>query len=301
MTLVAVFFDAPGFEEYPFNHAEYRTAYHELAAEIHAKGGAFAIVRGQGTHRGGNAFSGGWRFVDGAFARTDEPIQADIVYNKGYFRPDERTIMLNDPALDRLCTDKWETYELLPAYFPRTVIVHDAAELARAGSALMGDRLVAKPLDGEEGKGVRIGPREEILRSVAAYPYLLQEFLDTSGGIPGIVEGMHDFRLVSVSGEIVLSYVRTPPPGEMLANVARGGSEVQVPVDGIPEGARLLFDDVDRVLARFPKRVYSVDCCRAPDGAWKIIELNAKPGLTPRSFGPAHRHYQERLAEVLLS
>src|SRR6185436_9953431 len=141
----------------------------------------------------------------------------------------------------------------------------------------------------------------EIAQSIHSFPYLIQEFIDTSAGVPGIVEGIHDFRIVAVSGEPVVCYVRTPPPGKKLANVAQGGKEIHVTLDRIPQEALALFQQVDDALARFPKRVYSVDMGRNVDGRWMIIELNSKPGLTPKHWGPDNVRFMELLADTLLS
>jgi hypothetical protein len=300
MKRIAVFFDALGFESYPFDKEEYRTAYHELAAMIAERGGQFCVVRGQDSFQGNGTFSGGWVFESGKFREEASPIHAHTIYNKGYFRSDATSRVLNDPAFDHLCTDKWETYRLFPSLSPLTRLVKDEAALKEAASAFGDKRIVAKPLDGEEGKGVMAGIASELMAKIVSFPYLLQEFIDTSGGVPGIVEGIHDLRIIGVRGEPMLSYVRTPPPGKLLANVALGGREIPVPLENVPADAMDLYASVDRELAQYPQRVYSVDMGRDRNGTWKIIELNSKPGLSPVRMGPQYERFLGKLADTLL-
>ena len=295
-----VFFDEPGFNDYPFNGEEYKTAYYELGELIAKRGGALFIARDQKTFLGYNNFSHGWKFSDGEF-RECGAFEATMIYDKGYFKTDGHSNVLNDRALDDVCTDKWKTTQLFPSISPRTFLVHKTGELQAAAQQLGGLRIVAKPVDGQEGKGVMIGSAEEILPHVTAFPYLLQEFLDTSGGIPGIVEGIHDFRIIAVSGEPVVAYVRTPPPGQLRANVAKGGKEIPVPVAQIPAGALTLFTTVDAEFQKYPNRVYSADMGLHRDGRWMIIELNSKPGLTPMRMGPEYVRFLHLLADTLMA
>jgi glutathione synthase/RimK-type ligase-like ATP-grasp enzyme len=300
MKTVAVFFDNPGFDDYPFDKEEYRTAYHELGGIVEKQGGRFCIARAQETFEGKGRFSKGWEFAAGAY-RPCGAFTADLVYDKGYFVSDGATEVLNDRALDVICTDKWRTYMLFPQLSAPTFRVEDDAQLRSALAQIGSGPAVAKPLDGEEGEGVLIGTAEELGRQVTSFPYLIQSFIDTSGGIPGLIDGIHDFRVISVSGNPVLAYIRTPPPGRKLANVAQGGKEIHVPLQKVPEGALDICRAVDREFARFPKRVYSVDMGRDTDGRWNIIEINSKPGLTPMRFGPDYVRYLHLLAATLLS
>lgn len=300
MKTIAVFFDAPGYDDYPFNDDYYKVAYHELATLMRAKGGMLVIVRDQKTYLGSNRFSGSWNFDGTTFIRSDEPIIVDLIYDKGHFMPDADAQMSNDRDMDDICVNKFRTFETFPDLSPLSITVRSKEELHDA-LPRFGDMVVAKPLDLEGGKGVIIDKPSAIETSVKDFPYLLQEFIDTSGGIPGLVEGMHDFRMVGVNGTIVTAYIRTPPPGKMTANVSLGGKQIEVDIAKIPDDARALFEKVDTVFSRYPRRAYSVDCARLKDGTWKIIELNSKPAISPLWQGPNHVLYHEALATALLS
>jgi glutathione synthase/RimK-type ligase-like ATP-grasp enzyme len=299
---VAVYFTDPGPSDYPLNKEYYRIAYAELAENLAKHGARLFAVRGMGTFLGGNSFARAWEITPGGVVERPERLDADIVYDKGSdFVPDERTLTLNAPEMDRICTDKSLTYALFPSRSPASRVVRSADEAAAAIAAIPSERLVLKPLDGEEGHGVMVVDTAGAAGAIPSYPYIAQEFLDLSGGIPGLVDATHDMRVTSIDGEIVLCFIRTPPPDSFLANVAQGGKKIDVPLDRIPDGAKALWKEVDEEFARFPRRVYSVDMGLTKDGAWKIIELNSKPGCTCRSEGPNSARFMEALAATLAS
>lgn len=305
---IVIYFTDPDADDYPFDEEEYREAYHILAKLLAERGADCVIVRGQGTYRGGNDFDGGWRFDGEAFRRTDDVVQGDLIFNRGRFAPGAGAHVINNIELNRFCDDKYATYKAYEKLCPLTLLVKNQKELDATMARIPTDTVVCKPIDGLGGEGICVGRREELRTAVRTFPCLVQEFLDTSDGIPGIADGYHDFRMISIKGEIVCVFVRQPRKGSLLANVSQGGSVFEVPVRKIPGSAREIFRKVDRTLERFPDRVYCVDVARGTDGAWKIIELNAQPGLSsydykgyndPDGAAEGSRRYFHGLANLL--
>jgi hypothetical protein len=300
---VAVFFSAPAFDDYPFDEDEYRTSYHQLAALVSEAGSQFAIVRDKNTYRGAGEFSQAWIAEDGSFKLQKEPWRADIIYNKCkndiFAPPDAR--LINAPELERLCTDKWETYQRFPHLFPETLQVQNTQELLWAMQQLGTELIVTKPLGGEGGQGIVIGTAQEVAAGASVFPLLVQGFLDTADGIPGIAKGLHDLRIISIAGEPVLSYVREPKPGSFLANESQGGLLSEVSLSALPNEALELFRTVDRAMEQFTDRVYSVDMGRSKSGKWQLIELNSKPGLDPIGKYPGSQRFMEALTRLLLT
>jgi len=181
------------------------------------------------------------------------------------------------------------------------VTLRSAGDLPSALTTLKTAILVAKPLDQEGGHGVRIVRREEIPSVVTTFPYLLQEFIDTSGGIPTIASGMHDLRIISVEGKIVLSYLREPKAGSFLANESQGGKLSEVELHRLPEDALDIWKIVDEEVKQYSNRVYSLDIGRDREHGWRIIELNSKPGLDPIGKYPGAERFMRSLADLLLS
>ncbi len=300
MRRISVFFDEPGFDDYPFDDPEFRESYTDLAVLLARKDVEFCIVRSMKTYLGSAQFSGGWRWDGKAFARIDEPFFLELVWNKEHFIPRGECPVLNVLELDMLCTDKWETYRTFPDLHPCTILLENDADVASALQKIVTEKVVLKPRDGERGIGVIIAQRSSLPGAIPSYPYLLQSFIDTSNGVPGLVEGLHDLRVIVINGDIACSYARTPPSGSMVANVAQGGKEIHVPIERIPQDLLAHIDTIDARMRRFAKRIYAVDMGRDFDGKWKIIELNAKPGA-PSPKSPHYQRYQSLLADLLAS
>lgn len=279
MRTVAVYFTKPGFDDYPFDDPEYRKAYALIGRLLAERGVAFSIVRGQSTYQGGNTFKGGWKWKEDGWTRVHGKHAYDLIFNKGRIVLDEGARVINDPALDRLCIDKWETFTRFTRLCPSTFLVQNKSELDAAVRDLDEKIIVAKPVDAEGGNGVIIGPAADVLAGVETYPYLIQELIDTSHGIPGIADGKHDLRMVIVRGEIVSAFVREPARGKYVANVSQGGSIRNVPVSALPASAREIVQKIDNEFSAFPYRVYSVDVGLHAGRVWQLIELNSQPGL----------------------
>ena len=299
MKKIVVFFKQPGAKDYPFNKQEYWNAYQELEKEIQLLGAEFYVVRSQGTYLGNGRFAQSWKFEDGDLVESGEVI-ADIIYDKGEFVSDDTVDVLNSHFINDICTNKWRTYELFPSFCPKTVLVHSEEEFLEELPNLNGDKKVIKPLDDEEGNGVFIGDDDYIKKSPREFPLLVQEFLDSSDGIPGIVEGIHDLRVAIMSGEILFSFVRTPPEGELLANVARGGNLFVLKPEEIPQEAMDLVYAIDKSFKEYKNRFYGVDIAFTPDGP-KIIELNSRLGLQENERHEVFVSMKKALAKLLVS
>jgi glutathione synthase/RimK-type ligase-like ATP-grasp enzyme len=297
--VVAIFFNDSGFDAYPFDDPVYRQAYHELAELLAERDASAIIVRSQATYIGDNRFSSGWEFRDGVFVACEGSVIADIVFNRGNFVPRGAVHMLNHPDIERLCTDKYETWKRFPTLFPRSVVAENVTQAEEASHSLEGEMLVAKPIALERGIGVLIGPREEVLKNIPSYPYLLQEFIDTSGGIPDIAKSFHDLRVIIAAGLPVIAYVREPQGGSFVANQAQGGKCTFLPLMSLPEDVMTLCAAVDTALQEYPDRLYSVDMGRNIDGRWQLIELNSKPGLEPLDASADAPRYLAAIADIL--
>lgn len=303
MKTVAVYFSDPDGNGAPFveNAGEYARSYRELGKRIADDGGRFCVVRGKETFAGKGAFSKYWEFQDGDFVEKGEELRADVVLNKGEdLEFKDGTNVVNAPAFDDICSRKEYTQDILVDVMPRAILVSSEEELQNRINEIPSDFVVAKPPHGALGRGVVIGPRKTILAHAHEYPLLLQEFIDTSEGIPGIMVGTHDSRLVIVGGEFSYCEYKTPKKGSLVSNVSLGGSYFPIPQDKIPAEELALARTVDAKFTRFPSRIYSIDMCRGKGGRWYVIELNAPPGLIEAGGVPEFERYHEMLAALLL-
>ncbi len=225
--------------------------------------------------------------------------QADVVYDKGGFAGQDTT-MVTDWRLEPLMNDKTEIYRRFPEFQPKSVICETPEEVAEAMKAMPGDMVVVKGAEGTGGKRVYIGHKGEVnVPADETYPLIVQEFIDMSEGIPGLVKGPHDLRILMTGSAIAGATVRQPAEGSYHSNVSRGGSEMVLDVDAIPEDVADMAAAIDAKLPDHP-RYYAIDFARGKHG-WRLIELNRKPGLFQESDGVAARHIMDRLAAYLVS
>ncbi len=267
-------------EHAPMEDAFYLQGYQDLAEEL---GDRATLSLTKEHYLGGMRFARGWRYRGGMFVRVDTPFEADLLYNKdSTFTPDAGVRVLNHPDLDRLTNDKARTAALFPDLCPKSILVEKPSDLQEAIATIPGHMIVLKPLKGYGGTGIFIGPKEQA--SIETFPCLAQEFVDTSAGIPGVIDAIHDLRFILMDGIIACSFCRTPRKGSgiLLSNFALGGWLMPVPAHLRPAGALALCGRVDAALARFGHRIYTVDCARTRDGAWKLIEINSPPGQQNR-------------------
>lgn len=299
MKNIAVFFKQPGAKDYPFTKEEYWNSYHELDEVIRKLGSEFYVVRHQDTYVGNGLFSHSWRFKDGELVEFG-PVNIDVLYDKGEFQTDNTIPILNGREINEICTDKYKTYELFGAYCPETLQVHSNDEFLQALKSIPGEKKVIKPVDDEEGNGVFIGDDAYIKKCPYEFPLLVQEFLDSTKGIPGIIDGIHDFRVAILNGEIVYAFVRTPPEGSLLANIALGGKMIILEASEIPDSIMEVVNGVDSHMKQYGIRFYGIDVAFTPRGP-KIIELNSRLGLHENSRHSVFVLFKQKLAELLVN
>lgn len=304
--VVAVYFDDPNPLGAPFDDdkKEYLHSYTQLSRRVAEAGGEMVVVRGKDDFLGAGRFKRGWRMEDDAPVPLDGEVRADVVLDKGdtiEFQFDAATTVVNDRRFHALCNDKSAMYERFADLCPATVRVDAPDGLAAAMERIPGERVVAKPVVGACGRNVVIGSRDEVLAAAHEYPLLLQEFIDTTGGIPGLVDGAHDLRVCIVGGAIAYVLVKIPKPGLLVSNYALGGTLKVLDDDRYPADALAMAKRIDAEFAEFPARYYSIDMGRHRDGTWKLIELNSPPGLDPEERHPSMVRDMKLLSALLVA
>lgn len=300
MKKIAVFFSDTQPMGYPLSKPDYWTAYSELTEEVSLHGGELYIVRGQESYLGSGSFSNSWQINNGELVEAG-PVTVSVVFNKGRFETDEKVPVFNYRDVTAVCLDKWEMYQRLKEYCPVTFFVKSREELLAILSQITTDKVVFKPYRGAEGYGVKIQDKSyfEHTADELVYPAVVSEFLDTSVGVPGIWDGYHDLRLAVFDGEILYSYLRTPPEGSLLANVAQGGTFMMIEPEKLPEDVVSITKKIDQELTGCEHRFYSVDFGYTADGP-KIIEMNSELGLLPDKDHPVFHILKQKLAQSFM-
>ncbi|HRH23799.1 MAG TPA: hypothetical protein PK295_04180 [Candidatus Magasanikbacteria bacterium] len=301
MKKIALFTNMPLSKEgRPAFKPTYWTSYSELSQAVSAYGGQLYITHGQQTYIGNGSFSRSWIIADNILQDTG-PIVAEVIFDKGKFKSDETVPVFNHPELSNICNDKWLMYQMFPEYCPTTFFAKSKEELHSTLPHISTQKIVFKPFLGAEGRGIKIEDKQYFLHHSEAliYPGVVSDFLDTSNGIPGIVEGTHDLRLTIFDGEILYSYFRTPPVGSLLANVSKGGRFEMVDIQKLPSDIVTIAKQVDSRFMNLTHRFYCIDFGYTPKGP-KIIEMNSEVGLLPNKDGKVFAKLKEKLAQVFM-
>jgi glutathione synthase len=289
-------------EKYPFSVRElYYYSYQEYLLAMKRAGAEVFFVTGNDSYLGDGRFALGYA-IDTVSEVKDFRLvgefEADLVFDKGGFEGDGVKTM-PDKRLRRVMDDKAETYERFREFQPLSVTCGSVEEVRAAMGQMPGDRVVIKSPFGSGGSHVYIGTKDEMaVPEHEGWPLMVQEFLDMSEGIPGVVTGPHDLRVLVAGGTILGATLRVPAPGSLYANVSKGGTERLLSVEEIPDEVKVMAHKIDAELDDLP-RYYAIDFARSR-GKWYLMELNNKPGLFREANGPLARTFMDGVAKYLV-
>lgn len=147
-----------------------------------------------------------------------------------------------------------------------TVETRDAAAVVVAAEATAGHRLVAKPLFGAQGKGLRLvaGPGELPTAEEAAGVWHLQRYVGRETG-----EGWHDYRVFVVDGRPVAAMARHGTG--WVTNIRQGARPEAVPARG------RLAELAIAAAAALGALHAGVDLIDAPEEGLTVLEVNSMP------------------------
>lgn len=239
------------------------------------------------TYQGGGIFKGGWIYKNAKFVLTIKPIKIDLVYDRSGgvdFPLEEKSLKVINPRKFKiLCWDKFATYKEIGKYMPVTFSINNENEIKRYLPKIKTSKVVLKPFNGLKGQGIYIGGKNGAIkyRFSNKYPkYIMQEFVDTSGGIPGVATGLHDLRIAIVGGKPLWCHVRIPKKGNLLANAAQGGKLTEVDYEEVPLSVKKI---VNRVINKFANKygdtIYSLDFGVDKNEKPYIFEINDQIGF----------------------
>ena len=289
-----------------FSGRYYDIAYKDLFAKIIALGATPILVHSaEKTYKSKGVFSEYWEvsLVSGApvFEKRTDSIQLGFLYDKARF-PYSDMRMLNPPMVRDICANKYLSYLFASEHHEETYMARKDQELEvlRLGWTGRPDQRVAiKELDSNGGNKVYVGAFKDYDKGLD-FPVIIQGFIDTTGGCPGLAEGMHDVRVAAYNGEVIHGLVRRPGGGSLKSNMQYGGESTALYVRQIPAELKRIIKDLDRKLEQYGDRYFSADFGYNGD-SWKLFELNAYPGLaTVETDGEATEEYMQLLAEHLI-
>ena len=285
----------------------YRRAYTYFYRSLRMLNAQIIIVHDQQVSYIGNGrFSWYWEPVFDAsgevlsYRKIEKVIAVSIVFDKARFDATDVTI-INPKRLTQICIDKFKTYNFIPNIHPKTFLIENKEALANGLNKISRDEIIViKSVDSDGGEEVFIGNKEGF-KDNFSYPLAIQEFLDSSRGIPGLCKGTHDLRIAVFDGEVLYGRLRTPPRGGLIANISFGGEEEIISVALLPEKLFELTRIIDEKFKLGNEhRYYAIDYIFS-NNRWHVLEMNAWPGFLDPSLGSESKKSIEKLAYKLVS
>jgi len=234
-------------------------------------------------------------------------IKPDIIFDKtkataeAYYRKElmrEKYPFINNLEFTKLIDDKLTTSLLFEKWSKKSWLIEDTKTLRCMLPKIKSSRVVLKPLTESGGKGIQILKKEDVAKSAKIKgPYLAQEFIDSSRGVPAFSKGIHDLRLVFINDKLIYSYIREPKRGSYLANLAQGGTLTIVPKNRLPKSLPPMIKHANKIFETFNPRIFSMDFMFDENKKPWIVELNSMPGLF---FTPAEKPSMIRMYKKLL-
>lgn len=254
-----------------------------------------------------NLFLYTWTFNEADGWKKAKNIKPDLIYDKtksgieAYYKKElisRNYPFINNLRFTRIMDDKLITSLIFQKWSKKSWIVNNQKKLKKILPKIKSQKFVVKPISESGGKNVQILNKEEALgKIIFGEDYLVQEFIDSSSGVPGVSESMHDLRLFFINDRLSYSYIREPEKGNYLANLSQGGSLSIVPKDKIPHSLNPIIRYTNKIFETFNPRIYSIDFMFDEYKRPWIVELNSMPGLY---FTPQEKPYMLEMYQELI-
>lgn len=208
-----------------------------------------------------------------------EVIFWDLVF--GFNMPEDTTHRY--PCnIGEITLDKSIIEEIFPDLTLKSIKCTNYKEILKNFTKIQSELKVLKPISESRGRWMHISktiPKKEDLLD-RYYPYLLQEFFDTSKWFYKLCKWLHDFRVIILNGEIIAQILREPEQNKLISNTDSGGSLTDIFNFVLPKEVLDIVRQVESYCSRYEHRYYSIDMWVWQDWAIKIFELNSAPALS---------------------
>lgn len=294
-------------KEKPFSNKQYQDSYEFFYSLCRKNGIEMFRASYEWYDYEKNIFKYSWVFDDNDGWKRTDAIKPDLIYDKtkssaeAYYKKElisKNYRFVNDLRFTRIIDDKLVTSLIFHKWSKKSWIVNNQRKLENILPKIRSQRFVVKPISESGGKNVQIINKDEALEKITfGDDYLVQEFIDSSSGVPGVSKDMHDLRLVFVNNKLSYSYIREPEEGNYLANLSQGGSLSVVPKEKIPRSLNSIIRCANKVFETFNPRIFSIDFMFDENKRPWIVELNSMPGLF---FTPEEKPYMVELYKELI-
>ena len=302
---IVVFWGKEHYKNKPLNYGVKEQTYYDFLKALNKVANIF-LCFGFNNYLGQNKYKCSLKYIDIQLMPCDEVIQPYRVFDRSgkTSYPEFSSVnVFNNLKFKIFCKDKWLNYLKFREYFTETFLIVTKEDFEKYSQIVKTDNFILKPTQGLKGKGVELlskGKKKDFeVNFFESETQVLQEFMDTSVGIPNIVEGKHDLRVVMLDNQILWSHVRQPKAGDFKANVAEGGSINDIAISKIPESIKSIAFEISKTFYKeFDNPLFSIDFGMTEDGP-KIFEFNSQMGF-PRPNMKDKNLFIEKLVESLV-
>jgi glutathione synthase/RimK-type ligase-like ATP-grasp enzyme len=290
---VAIVFSIPSPDMYPFTENLTRDSYQLLAKLAKEKNIELRFVLGE-KNIVEDTFTSYWKFDGDKIVHIREEFKAACVYlqtREFDVLPMKR---VNSPYLEEICLDKYKTFQVFKKFTKRTLLVTDSTSV----DSLTTDLVVVKPQFGSLGYRIHIIKKDDFdPKNFLDEKYIVQEFIDSSSGIDGLISQRHELRTYIFNGELKATYLRLPAKNSYIANIAKGAIEQQIDSSQIPSSLQGVIEYVDNYFKTIQPRLYTIDIMFENNKPW-IVELNDMPGMPDISVQPLTNTYFHAMLDL---
>jgi len=207
--------------------------------------------------------------------------------------------LFNNPILNIICWDKYLCSKKFGKFMPKTYLINDLKELRKAVKKIKTEKIVIKPNRGIMGNDVVIRKKDNLPESIPKN-MIVQDFIDASDGIKKLgIKGVHDLRIVTLSGKIDHAYVRKPRHG-LITNIAQGGYVYHVKKEKIPQECIKIVGQIDKKMKKYGPRLYTVDFMFNKQQKPIVTELESTPVIDSAYKSPKTKTIQKKFISNII-
>lgn len=237
----------------------------------------FRFARGKESYLGNGLFKDVLSYNSGRIVPAESEFKADAIYQ--FLRVADESFdkvipIVNTPEFKNWCSNKWNQYELLKDFMPKTFLIEQESDLEKYLPLITTAKAVLKPRKGQKGENVTVFEITKVpvmdQTILTTKGYLLQEFSDTNITISGVVSGTHDLKLLTIDDK-VFANLRTPEIGDVCTF---DSPYTEVAIDALPKDVIPFQKKVKEIIDNaFPGQLYTIDIGITNKGPI-IFELN---------------------------
>lgn len=239
-----------------------------------------------------SSFKKAWAYRDGAWKKINKSVKPDLIFDKikgvrNYSLYDlkmkiaRKVKFFNNPLFRIIVDNKFSQYLLFDEFMPKSYLANDRLEFKKAIKRVKSEKAVIKPLFGSGGFGIKIAEKKKTLATRVEFPVLIQEFIESEKGIPGLSKGKEvaDLRLVFINHKLVYALSRIAKKGSLFTNFHQGAGAKLVEEKSIPASVVVMAKKIIAKLFLFSEAHYCLDFIFDNSGRPYLLEMNSTPGF----------------------